>query len=118
MDATAETLLGGITRERKSADIPGCGTIYWWDPPTVAERDAYYRHVRIEDGAMTVSLEGIVDYIVARVRGADNQPLFRAVHRSRLLAEMTEDRLMQIWRAIGGDAMQSAPELLEAAEKK
>ena len=117
-DATAEDLLGGFKRERKSAEVDGVGTIYYYDPPSVAERDAYYRHLRFEDGGMSISLEGIVDCIIARVKGSDNRPLFKQIHRARLLDEMSEERLLAIWRAIGGDNMKRAGDLAEAAEKK
>lgn len=116
-DATAEDLLGGFKRERKSAEVEGVGTIYFYDPPSVAERDAYYRHLRFEDGGISISLEGIVDGIIARVKNAESKPLFRQIHRARLM-DMPEDRLMAIWRAIGGDNMRSAAELAEGAEKK
>lgn len=116
-DATAETLLSGFKRERKSAEVEGVGTIYFYDPPSVAERDAYYRHLRVDDNGMSVSLEGIVDGIIARVKDANSRPLFRLIHRERLM-EMPEDRLMSVWRAIGGDKMKSAGDLAEAAEKK
>lgn len=117
-DATAEGLLGGVKREKKSAEVGDLGTIYYYDPPSVAERDAYYRHLRFEDGCVSITLEGIVDGIIARVKDVNSRPLFKQIHRSRILAEMSEERLMAIWRAIGGDKMKPADELAESAEKK
>lgn len=117
-DATAEQLLGGFKREKKSAEVEGVGTIYFYDPPSVAERDVYYRSLRFEDGGVSISLEGIVDGIIARVKDANSRPLFKQIHRARMLEEMTEERLMAIWRAIGGDKMKPAGEIAEAAEKK
>ncbi len=116
-DATAEALLGNFKRELKSAEVEGVGTIYYYEPPSVSERNAYYRHLRFEDGGMSVSLEGIVDGIMARVKDANSKPLFRQIHRNRLM-EMPEARLMAIWRAIGGASVASAEDLVEAAEKK
>lgn len=117
-DATAESLLNGFKREKKSSEVEGVGTIYFYDPPTVAERDAYYRHLRFEDAGVSISLEGIVDCIIARVKDSESRPLFKQIHRARILDEMSEDRLMAIWRAIGGDKMKRAGEIAEAAEKK
>lgn len=116
-DATAEDLLGGFKREKKSAEVEGVGTIYFYEPPSVAERDAYYKHLRFDDGSVSISLEGIVDGIIARVKDVNSRPLFKQIHRARLM-DMPEDRLMAIWRAIGGDKMKPAGELAEAAEKK
>jgi hypothetical protein len=117
-DATAEQLLSGFKREKKSAEVDGVGTVYFYDPPSVAERDAYYRHLRFEDGGVSITLEGIVDGIIARVKDANSRPLFKQIHRARILEEMSEERLMSIWRAIGGDKMRPAGDLSEAAEKK
>ena len=116
-DASAEDLLNGFKRERKSAEVEDIGTIYYYDPPSVAERDAYYRHLRFEDGGVSVSLEGVVDGIIARVKNAESKPLFRQIHRQRLM-DMPEARILAIWRAIGGDNMRAAADLAEAAEKK
>ena len=116
-DATAEDLLGSFKRERKSAEVDGVGTVYYYDPPSVGERDAYYRHLRFEDGGVSISLEGIVDGIIARLKNAESKPLFKQIHRARIM-DMPEERLLAIWRAIGGDNMRSAGELAEAAEKK
>lgn len=117
-DATAEDLLGGFKREKKSAEVDGVGTIYYYDPPSVAERDAFLRHVTQTDEGRVFSLEGIVDGIIARVKRADGKPMFFLHHRSRMLEEMSEARLLEIWRAIGGDKATRADELAELAEKK
>ncbi len=118
-DATAEDFLRNFKRERKSAEIEGVGTIYFYDPPTVAEAEAYFQHIRLDEHGRSMSIEGIVEGIIARVKGADNKPLFRKIHRSRLIDEMSVDKLLEIWRAIGGEqAYRSTGELAEAAEKK
>lgn len=116
-DAKAEDFFNW-QREKKSAEVDGIGTIYYYDPQTVAERDAYERHMRYaDDGTVSVSLEGIVDGIIARVKNVDSKPLFYAHHRSKLM-EMPYPQLSAIWRAIGGAAIKSAAPLSDVAAKK
>lgn len=123
-DATAEDILGGPSgwkRQKKSAEVEIAGekrTIYYYDPPSVAERDAFQSQIKYADsGEKSFSLAAIVDGIIARVKDANGRPLFRQIHRSRML-EMPQDVLLDIWSAIGGANVQSAAELAEAAEKK
>lgn len=120
-NATAEDFLS-IKRELKSAEVKGFGLVYYYDPPSVAERDAYEKHLRLTtDGrtsAVSISMEGIVDGIIARLKTADSRPLFFLHHRARLM-EMPAEILMAIWEAIGGpDIRSSGRELQDAAEKK
>lgn len=113
-DATADAILN-FRRELKSAEVEGIGTIYYMDPPSVAEREAYQKHMRFDDGGFSVSMLGMVDGVIARVRTAGGRPLFNQADRPRLL-DMPAGILISMWHAIGGDNAQSLS--VEAAEKK
>lgn len=121
VDATAEDLLSGWKRELKSFEVDtpkGKLMLYYYDPPSVAELTVYYRNLRADErGAQVVDLDGMVDSIIARVKTADSKPMFRRIHRSRML-EWPRQVLAEIWRGIGGDGAGSVAELAEAAEKK
>lgn len=118
-NATAEDFFA--KRERKSVDVEigsEMRTIFYYDPPSVAERDAFIRGVTHTEQGLMFGLDAIVDGIMARVKDENSRPLFKKIHRSRMLEEMSEPQLMAIWRAIGGDSMRSADDLVETAEKK
>lgn len=114
-DATAEDFLR-IARVLREVDVPGFGTVYVNDPPTVAERDASNKHFRIDpdDGTISTSLEGIVDGVIARLKDKDGRPVFRQIHRKRMLDEMAPATLLAIWGAIGGDGASDAALVAEA----
>lgn len=105
-------------RVKKSAEIDGVGVIYFYEPQTVSERDAYSRHViRYDDGGASISLEGMVDGIIARVKKADSTPMFYAHHKPKLL-EMPGSRLVEIWNALSVGAASSEESLTDTAAKK
>lgn len=120
-DATAEDLLDGWKRELKNFDVDtpkGKLTLYYYDPPSVSELTVYYRNLRADErGAQMVDLDGMVDSIIARVKTADSRPMFRKIHRARMM-EWPRQVLADIWRGIGADGAGSEVELREAAEKK
>jgi len=117
-DATAEDVLKAWKREKKSAEIEGVGTIYFYDPPTVAEAQAYFQHIRIDEHGRSMSMDGMVEGVMARVKGADSRPMFRQIHRARLM-DLPTEKLLEIWHAIGGEAaFRGTAELAEVGEKK
>jgi hypothetical protein len=116
-DATAAAILS-FRRELKSADVDELGmTVYFYDPPSVAEKEAHQKHMRYDGNGLSVSLLGIVDGIIARVRNKAGKTLFTEGDRARLL-ELPADRIMSIWNAIGGEAGRLSQALVDAAEKK
>lgn len=121
-DATADDFFVW-ERVKKSAEIDfgegvGTKTIYFYQPQTVSERDAYSRHViRYYDGGASISLEGMVDGIIARVKKADSTPMFYAHHKPKLL-EMPNERLVEIWNALGAGEYERPAPIAEAAAKK
>ena len=106
-NATAEDFLS-IKRELKSAEVKGFGLVYYYDPPSVAERDAYEKHLRLTtDGrtsSVSISMEGIVDGIIARLKTADSRQLFFLHHRTRLM-EMPAEMAQQCKRHLAKAAV-------------
>lgn len=113
-DATPADLFA-FKRELRAAEVEGFGRIYYYFPQSVAEKNAYQKHVRFEAGAVTVNLEGLVDGIIARVRSADGRLMFTVQDRSRLF-DASADLLMSIWIALGADVAE--PMSQDEAEKK
>lgn len=114
-DATAEGILS-LTRTLKSADVEGVGTVYYYDPVSLAERAASQKHIRTDGESITIGLEGVVDGLMARLKDKDGKPMFFAQHRRRLM-ESPADRLQAIWNAIGGTGTGKLSEAVEDAEK-
>lgn len=113
-DATAQAILS-FRRELKSAEVEDVGTVYFYDPPSVAEREAYHKHMRMDESGLSISLIGMVDGVIARVKTANGAPMFSHSDRERLL-EIPARTLMSIWHAIGGDRGKSLT--VEEAAKK
>jgi hypothetical protein len=113
LDGSAEDLI--LSRELRHADAAGKRWYFYW-PPTVAEQNSYFKHIKYDkDGSMSMSMEGMVDCLVSRLKTKTGAPLF--ADRSVLLAS-SEAKLMAIWNAIGADRSASVGALVEAAEKK
>lgn len=116
-DAALEDFFS-IRRELKSCDIEGLGRIYFFTPQNVTERDAYHKHVKFDGQTMTVSLAGMVDGIIARVRTREGAQRFNATHRQRLF-DMPSDLLLTIWNALGEEAASAlSQETVDVAAKK
>lgn len=114
-DATLDNILYQFQRELKSAEVEDIGRLYFYEPQSVAERDAYQKHMRYDDKGVSISMLGIVDGIIARVRNKDGRPLFSTGERDRLL-NLPAERVMAIWHGIGGSS--ASPADIETAEKK
>jgi hypothetical protein len=113
LDGSAEDLF--LSRELRHADAVGKRWYFYW-PPTVAEQNAYFKHIKYDaQGGMSISMEGIVDCLVARLKTRDGRQLFS--DRSVLMAA-SEQTLLAIWGAIGADRAVAMGTLVEAAEKK
>lgn len=113
LDGSAEDLI--LSRDLRHADVVGKRWYFYW-PPTVAEQNAYFKHIKYDaQGGMSISMEGIVDCLVARLKTKDGRQLFS--DRSILMAA-SEQTLLKIWSAIGADRSVAVSELVEAAEKK
>ncbi len=117
-DATADSILS-FRRELKSADVDGVGRIYFYDPPTVAEREASQKHMRMDEKGLTLSMFGMVDGVIARLKTADGRrPLFSSADRDRLL-QMPARTLMALWNALGADQAKGLDgKMVDAAAKK
>lgn len=113
-DVSAEDILSlGLKRTLVSAAIEGVGRVYYYDPPSVAEGDAYHKHIRIDgEGTMRISLEGMVDGILARLKNKDGKPLFEQSQKPKLM-QMSNEVIASIWTALKAEIATQ-----EAAEKK
>lgn len=117
-DVSAADILGSIRRELKAVDVDGLGRVYVYEPVSVAEREAYQKHMRYDEHGLSAPMGGIVDGIIARVRDKAGRKLFVEGNRQRLL-DMSADTLLAIWHAIGGDSAKPlSSEMVDAAEKK
>lgn len=115
-DVSAEDILSlALKRELTSAEVDGVGKIYFYMPQSVAERSAYLKHVSIDpvNSVVRISVEGVVDAIIARVRNKDGKPLFDQAQRPRIMA-MSSEVLGAIWNALGDERVLSE----EQAKKK
>src|SRR5690349_21734825 len=101
-DVSAADILK-LRRELVPVDVPSVGRIYVYEPVSVAERDAYQKHMRFDGNGLTVSMGGIVDGIIARVRDKAGRLLFKESDRQSLL-DGSAETAMAIWGAIGADA--------------
>lgn len=115
-DVTADTLLS-FKRELREVVVEDLGRFYVYEPQSVTEREAYQKHMRIDENGVSVSMLGMVDGILARVRGKNGLLLLSSADRARLL-ELPAERIMAIWSAIGGDSGRLSKELVDQAEKK
>lgn len=105
-------------RELKAVAVDGLGTVHVYEPVSVAERDAYHKHMRFDGHGVTISMGGIVDGIIARLRDKSGRKLFVEGNRQRLL-DMPAETLLAIWHAIGGDSAKPLSDsMVDAAEKK
>jgi hypothetical protein len=114
-DASATSILS-LTRELKSAIAEGIGVVYFYDPPSVLEREASQKHMRFDQKGMSISMLGVVDGVLARVRTKDGRLMFKEEDRKRLL-DLPATSILEIWHAIGGEQGKLA-ELVSDAEKK
>lgn len=102
-DVSAEDIIAlALKRELRSADVPGIGRVYYYSPQSIAERDAYMKHVRFNGKDARISLEGMVDGIIARVRNKDGQPLFVQSQRD-LVMKFSDEVVQAIWNALSED---------------
>lgn len=116
-DVTADTILR-FKREIKEVVIEDLGRVYVYEPQSVTEREAYQKHMRIDETGVSISMMGMVDGILARVRDKNGALLFSSADRPALL-NMPAERLMAIWAAIGGDSTKGlSKDLVEQTEKK
>lgn len=115
-DVTADTLLS-FKRELREVVVEDIGRLYVYEPMSVTEREAYQKHMRIDESGMSISMLGMVDGIMARVRNKSGLLLFSSADRARLL-DLPADRIMAIWSAIGGDSGRLSKELVDQVEKK
>jgi hypothetical protein len=114
-DASASSILS-LTRELKAATVENIGVVYFYDPPSVLEREASQKHMRFDPKGVSISMLGIVDGIMARVRTKDARLMFKDEDRKRLL-DLPADAILGIWHAIGG-AEGKLDELIADAAKK
>jgi hypothetical protein len=113
LDGSAEDLI--LSRELRHADAAGKRWYFYW-PPTVAEQNSYFKHIKYDaQGGMSISMEGIVDCLVARLKTKTGAQLFS--DRS-VLMQSSEQKLLAIWGAIGADRSASVDALVETAAKK
>lgn len=103
LDASADQIIAlALKRELLSVEVDGVGRVYYYSPQSVAERDAYHKHVRYDGEAARISLEGMIDGIVARVRNKDGKPLFDSSQRD-LLMRLSNPVIQSIWNALGNE---------------
>lgn len=117
-DLSAADILS-FRRELKAVSVDGLGTFYVYEPISVAERDAFQKHTRLDPITRLLhsTMRGIVDGIIARARNKNGVLLFSEVDQARLL-EMPAERLLDIWNAIGGASAELSEAMVDAAEKK
>lgn len=114
-DVSAEDILAlSVKRELKSAEVEGVGKVYFYEPMTVAERDAYHKHIRADGDGVRITMEAMVDGMMARLRNKNGKLLFEAHHRARVLS-MPAETLLALWHALGSERAEPS---IEAAEKK
>ena len=120
-DLSAESILGSFRRELKFADIEGLGRdgrsgrVWYYHPQSVAEKDAYHKHIRYSEEGVKISMGAMIDGIIARVRNDKGAPMFTAQHREKLL-QMDASLLQRIWNALGAEVAE--PLSVADAEKK
>lgn len=115
-EATADAILA-FRRELREIVIEDLGRLYVYEPQSVTEREAYQKHMRIDEAGMSISMLGMVDGIMARVRNKSGDLLFSSADRPRLLS-LPAERIMAIWSALGGDSGKLSKDLVDHAEKK
>jgi len=109
--------LFSFRRELKHADVEGLGRVYFYAPQSVAEREEYQKHIRLSQDGISISMNGIVDGVIARVRTKDGKPLFQDADRKRLLG-LSFETLTDIWNAMGGDSAKPISEAHVATIEK
>lgn len=115
-DVSAEDILSfSLKRELRAVEVEGVGRVYVYEPQSVAEKNAYQKHVKYDGEFAKISLDGMVDGIIARVRNSDGKPLFEQSQRAKLF-EMSAEVLATIWNALGAETVTELTS--DAAAKK
>jgi hypothetical protein len=104
-----------LRRELRFADVENLGRVYYYHPQSVAEKNSYQKHIRFEGEAVTISLDGLVDGIIARVKTAEGKPMFFVQDRQRLM-DAPAEILMDAWAKLGAE--EAEPMSQSEAEKK
>jgi hypothetical protein len=100
-DVSAEDIIAlALKRTLVPKDVEGLGRVYVYEPQSVAERDSYHKHIRFNGTEARISLEGMVDGIIARVRNSKGEQLFTTAQRD-LVMRFSNEVIQSIWNALG-----------------
>ena len=115
-------LLEGEWKDRSGAPKPyaieterGTWTVYA-GPVSLATIATVQRLLAVEEGE-DVPLENMVDVVIALARTVDGDPMFRAIHRDRLLNGVDPMYVLDAAQWLAGEATANLGEVQEAAGK-
>jgi hypothetical protein len=100
-DVSADEIIAlALKRTLVRKDVDGLGRVYVYEPQSIAERDSYHKHIRFNGTEARISLEGMVDGIIARVRNSKGDTLFLPSQRD-IVMRFSNEIIQAIWNALG-----------------